>query len=335
MDNARRNRNNRHFHKLAALLAAVMVISTCVSAMPVSRAAFDRDAGAKAGQESFALSTKSVSLKALKGKKIRITYIDVGQGDSTLIELPDKKNILIDAGEYTAEDDVIGLLNKRKVKKIDYLIATHPDSDHIGSMQYVIREFRIGRMYMPDAPKNTKTYEFMMNAIKEKNVKVKNAHAGMSLFTGKYRKKLNNKFRITARFLAPAKGRTYSDTNNYSTVLRLKFKKRRFLFTGDAETLSEGEMVAGQSNGTDRALSADVLKVGHHGSYTATSAAFLTAVNPKVAVISCGKGNRYGHPHEQTLQRLKEYGVTILRTDINGDITLRSNGKKIVYSTEK
>ncbi|MCI1946080.1 ComEC/Rec2 family competence protein [Clostridium luticellarii] len=259
-------------------------------------------------------NTSNVLNPKVKSSQLLVHYIDVGQGDSELIQI-NGKNLLIDAGPNDSENKLMSYLNKQNIEKLDYVIATHPDEDHIGGMSSVIKKYEIDGFYAPRKTTDTLTFEKMIVSLKDKNMKI---DVPNPLDT-----KLNLGENITAEILAPNSS-TYEDTNNYSIVLKITYGDTKFLFTGDAETKSESEM-------TDKNydLSADVLKVGHHGSSSSTSEEFLDRVNPKIAVISCGKNNKYGHPTKKTINKLKKKNIQIYRTDVDGTILLTSDGSKI------
>lgn len=244
---------------------------------------------------------------------LKVHYIDVGQGDSELIQV-NGKNLLIDAGPNESRDKLMSYLKKQNIKKFDYVIATHPDEDHIGGMGDVIKKYPIDKFYTPKKIVNTKTFKYMIQQLRNKNMKIDTPEPGIKLDLGK---------NTTAEMLAP-NSMNYPDTNNYSVVLKITYGNTKFLFTGDAEKTSESEMI---DKGYD--LSADVLKVGHHGSSGSTSQQFLDKVDPKIAIISCGKNNKYGHPHKKTINKLKKKNIQIYRTDVDGTIILMSNGSKI------
>lgn len=241
-----------------------------------------------------------------------VHFIDVGQGDAILIQLSSGKNILIDAGESSSP--VISYLKQAGVKKLDAVIATHPHSDHIGGMADVIQAFDIGSFYMPKVSHTTKTFENMIDAVKNKGLKATEAKAGASIDVGQG---------FMAFFVAPNSA-SYDNLNNYSAVLKLEVGQSAFLFTGDAEELSENEIVRGGSN-----LQSNVLKVGHHGSKSSSTASFLNAVKPQYAVICVGSDNKYGHPTDEVLTRLQAVGAKIYRTDTQGTIIITSNGNNI------
>lgn len=240
-------------------------------------------------------------------------FIDVGQADSTLVKLANGETMLIDAGDNKTGIDAVAYIKNAGIKRIDYLVATHPHADHIGGMSDVIKQFDIGRIYMPDAAANTKTFSDMLDAIEEKNIPVTKAAAGVNIFS------FDN---MSADIIAP-NSEKYDDLNNYSAVVRLTYGDTAFLFMGDAETLSENEITA--------EVKADVIKIGHHGSDTSTGKNFIMRVSPRVAVISVGEGNSYGHPKKSVLDRLNANSIKIFRTDTDGTIVVGSDGKSIIY----
>lgn len=246
-------------------------------------------------------------------KDLLVHYIDVGQGDSILIQI-NNKNLLIDAGPKESSEKIKKYLLRQGVKKLNYVIATHPHEDHIGGMTEIIRKFDIGNFYAPKKTSNTKTFESMISALMNKNLKINPAKAGITLNLGD---------EITCEMLAPLNA-DYEDINNYSAVIKVTYGQTKFIFTGDTEKLSEKEML---QNNLD--LSANVIKIAHHGSSSSSSKEFLDKVNPSIAVISVGAENDYGHPHESTLSELRKRKMTVYRTDKDRDILLLSNGKNI------
>ncbi|KNF09965.1 ComE operon protein 3 [Gottschalkia purinilytica] len=247
--------------------------------------------------------------------QLAVHFIDVGQADSILIQFPNGQTSLIDGGNRDDKDLVVNYIKEQGIKKIDYLIATHPHEDHIGGLPEVINTFEIGKIYMPKKSANTKIFERVVKSIKDKGLKATVAKGGIDIINDN-----DLKFKI----IAPNSD-NYSDTNEYSIVNKLEYKNISFLFTGDAEKESEEEMLNLGYN-----LSSDVLKVGHHGSRTSTSDKFLKAVNPKYGVISLGKNNDYGHPHKEAIDTLKNNNVNILRTDELGTIRIISDGEKLI-----
>ncbi|WP_103109465.1 MBL fold metallo-hydrolase [Brevibacillus reuszeri] len=263
-----------------------------------------------------AKTTSVASPLPLKEGKVVVHYIDVGQGASQLIIGPSGKTILIDAGNNDKEKVVTDYLKKQGVKKIDILLGTHPDADHTGGLDAVIRTFDIGKIYMPRVQANTKTFESVLTEIAKKGLKVSTAKAGLTL---------EWEPDVTIKMIAPIG--TYPDANDMSAVIQLTYGTTSFLFTGDAEVESEKDMVQSQVN-----LNSDVLLVGHHGSKTSTSEAFLNRVNPTYAIIQSGKENKYGHPTNVVLDRLAKKGIKIYRNDEQGNIVFSSNGKEIIPS---
>ncbi len=251
---------------------------------------------------------------------VTVHFIDVGQGDAELVLLPGGKTLLIDAGDNGQEDRLLSYLRSAGIVRIDYLVGTHPHADHIGGMQEVINAFPVGKIFMPKVTHTSKTYLNLLKAIDEKGLSIETARQGKLLF---------DENSVRAEFLAPCSD-TYEDLNNYSAVIRLAYKDTSFLFTGDAEALSENEMLSANVN-----LQANVLKTGHHGSSTSTSQNFLKAVSPSFAVISCGKGNSYGHPHEEILKKLEKAGVQVFRTDEMGTIIIETDGKNFNIKKER
>lgn len=244
---------------------------------------------------------------------LKIYFLDVGQGDSVLIQVPGNHNILIDAGNNGDDDYIYSYLKQLGIETLDYVIGTHPHEDHIGSIDMVINNFNVKQIIMPNVTKDTKTFSDVIKAMVDKGLLNTNVKVGDEFDLGEA------KFTI----LAP-NSNDYSDVNDHSIVIKLEYDKNSFIFTGDAETVSEHEMVA---SGMD--LSADLLKVANHGSGTSTTAQFLKKVSPTYAVISVGEGNKYGHPDDITINRLVIHGVDVYRTDKLGTIVVTSDGNTI------
>lgn len=261
-------------------------------------------------------SNKSESESASISGQLKVHFIDVGQADCILLQ-QGNENMLIDAGNNDDEQTIKNYLQNVGVNEFKYVIGTHPHEDHIGSMDYIMNSFKVGKIYFPKATATTKTFENLFNAVKNKGMQFTQPTPGETFNLGQAK----------CTILAP-NGTKYEDLNNYSIVLKVEFGNNSFLFTGDAEDISEKEML---SKGYD--LKADVLKVGHHGSDSSTTREFLNAVNPKYAVISVGKGNDYGHPTADTIQKLHAKGIDIFRTDESGTIVAASDGTNITFNT--
>lgn len=247
--------------------------------------------------------------------KMIIHYIDVNQGDATLIQV-NTKNILIDSGPESSKKNLLAYLNSINLDKLDYVVATHPHEDHIGNMQHIIKEYDILSFYAPKITSNTKTFEEMIDSIKSKNLKINIIKEGTSSID------LGPNTSITV--FSPSKYE-YDNLNNYSPIIKIEYKNTSFLFTGDAEEEVENTVL--QNNFP---ISSDVLKVGHHGSSTSTSTSFLSAVNPSISIISVGEDNNYNHPSNETIKKLQQNKSIIYRTDIDGNIVLISNGNTIL-----
>lgn len=261
-------------------------------------------------------STQKIETSKVDGNLI-VDFIDVGQGDSILIRQGDHA-MLIDGGTSECKDDLLNFLKSENIQKFDYIVGTHPHEDHIGSLDDVINAYDFDTILFPKVTTTTKTFENLVNAVKNKNKKFTTPVSGNEYTLG------DAKFKI----LAPSSD-SYQSLNNYSIVINLTYGENTFMFTGDAETLSETEML----NSFDD-LTADVLKIGHHGSTTSTSKKFLNAVNPKYAVISVGKDNTYNHPTKTTMNKLEELKIPVYRTDEEGTIECVSNGKDITFNVE-
>ena len=249
--------------------------------------------------------------------QLKVSYIDVGQGDSELIQAGGK-TMLIDAGTNDSTDTLLNYLNNAGVKKIDYFVLTHPHEDHIGGADAVINSYPVGQIYMPKVTAATKTFEDVVMAMNKTGLKAIVPKPGTSFRLGE----------ATCIILSPINSDP-GNLNTYSIVLKMTYGREKFLFMGDATSSNEADMIA---KGYD--LSANVLKLGHHGSSTSTSEAFLNKVKPKYAVVSCGKGNDYGHPHLETMNKLKTKGIIVYRTDESGTIVCRSEGKTLSFDVK-
>ncbi|TYQ18098.1 UNVERIFIED_CONTAM: competence protein ComEC [Acetivibrio alkalicellulosi] len=248
---------------------------------------------------------------------MKIHFIDVGQGDSIFIETP-SQNILIDGGNR--DDTVINYLKTHDVKKLDIVISTHPHADHIGGLINVLESIHVDEVIDPGVVHTTKTFEDYLTLIDRKDIKFTEGRRGMKRYLG-------NGAQI--EILAPTNPSS-DHLNNASIVCRVSFGSFSVMLTGDAERESENEMVE-----STLSLKSTILKVGHHGSSTSTTKAFLDAVNPEVAVIMCGKDNKYGHPHKETLDKLYTKGIDIYRTDIDGTIIISTDGDTIEINVNK
>lgn len=260
------------------------------------------------------------SSPAISSEILTVSVLDVGQADCIVIHQGDHA-MIIDAGNNADSTFVVNQLKNMGIDRLDVVIGTHPHEDHIGGLDAVINSFEIGAIYMPKVSNNTKTFEDVLTAIRNKGLSVTTPVPGTAFTLGD---------EVQCLILAPNSA-SYDDLNNYSIVLKLTYNGKSFIFTGDAEIDSEEEILA---KGYD--LKADVLKVGHHGSTSSTSDEFLQSVSPEYAVICVGVGNTYGHPHQETLDKLDAAGVTIYRTDLSGGtIQFVVDGDQLLVSIEK
>lgn len=273
-------------------------------------------------QNSEVITQKSekdtIPTTIVPGQKVKISYIDVGQADSILIQIPNGKNILIDAGNNEDANTITSYIKKQNISKLDIVIGTHPHEDHIGSLDTIINTFDIGQVIMPKKDSTTQTYKDVITSIQNKGLKITEAKAGLKLDLGA---------EVNALLIAP-NSTSYDDVNNYSAVLKLSYGTNTFLFEGDAQEQSENEMINAGYN-----LKADALKVGHHGSHTSSTPTFLAKVEPSYSIISVGKDNSYGHPAQTTIDNLTKIGTKIYRTDQSGTIIIESDGKNITVNT--
>lgn len=251
------------------------------------------------------------------GSTLKVHFIDVGQADAILVQEGDQA-MLVDAGNNDDGELMVRYLNQQGIKKLQVVLGTHPHEDHIGGLDDIIKHFPVERVYLPKVNHATETYQDVLRAMKVKELKATAASGGQSFTLGD----------AQVEILAPNSS-SYEELNDYSIVSKISFGETAFLLTGDAGILSEQEML---TKGYD--LRANVLKVGHHGSYTATGEKFLKAVNPQIAVISVAAQNNYGHPHRETLQRLKNSKVEVYQTAQQGTLVLTSDGKKVTVENQ-
>lgn len=245
---------------------------------------------------------------------MEVHFIDVGQGDATLVKA-DGHYMLIDAGDNSKGSAVQLYLSKQGVEKLDYLILTHTDADHIGGADVIVSKFDIDQIFLGDFKKDNKTYKELMDAMAYRDIVYEVPEAGAEYQLG------------NASFIIIAPNAVYEDPNNSSIALVLKNGENTFLFSGDCEADAEADIL---SNGLD--IDVDVYKAGHHGSKTSSSKEFLEAMTPVYSVISCEENNSYGFPHAETLNNLRSMGVKVFRTDEQGSIIAYSDGSKLTWN---
>lgn len=239
--------------------------------------------------------------------------IDVGQGDSILVQTPTNKNILIDGGDEYSKNIINSYLRQKRIKTIDIIIATHPDSDHIGSLDNVIKKFNVNSIYMPEQSTNSESYQNLINSCTDKNLAIQYLYKDDVL-------NIDNNINIYV--LSPSYIQEESNLN--SIVFKLTFNNNSFLFMGDAEEENEKEILR-----SFELNNINFIKIGHHGSNSSSSLEFIKKINPDIAAISCGYKNQYGHPHKEVIDNLKQSHVSIYRTDRIGDIVFYSDGEII------
>ena len=264
-----------------------------------------------------AQESPDINTNVVEGQDAVVKFFDVGQADSIFVQSAGV-NMLIDAGTNNMGNTVVQNLKDLGITKIDYLVGTHPNEDHIGGMDDVINNFEIGTIYMPKVQTNTKTFEDVLDAISNKGLTITTPEVGYVFEVG------NTKCEV----MCAGTGTTEenSNLNLSSIVIRMVYGEESFLFMGDAEEKNESSRQWPQTT---------VLKVGHHGSDTSSSESFLNQVKPEISVISVGINNTYGHPKKTTLDKLNALETSIYRTDQNGTITITCDGTNCVVTTEK
>ncbi len=252
---------------------------------------------------------------------LEVHFMDVGQGDAILLVSPEGRSLLVDGGEFHMGDDVLAYLDELNIEELDIIVATHPHSDHIGGLIRVMEELPVGQVYDSGRMHTTQTMLSYLETIENKDIHFQVVSQGYSFQLGE---------EVKIFVLSPWDDLLQEEINAASIVLLVKYRDFTMLLTGDATALvEEGLLERGQLEPLH------ILKVAHHGSRTSTTEFFLSATRPDIAIISAGVGNRYGHPHEIVLERLKEYGVKIFRTDWHGSIVIWTDGYDIEVFLEK
>jgi competence protein ComEC len=258
----------------------------------------------------------------LKGSNKGLTFavLDVGQGDALFIESPTGVQVIFDSGPPRKVLGQLAQVMSPFDRSIDAVVITNPDADHIGGLQEILKNYKVGVVLEPGTFNNSKTYENLKNEIEKQNIKNILAKKGMRLDLGGG---------AVIDILFPNQDVSDWDPNDGSVVAKLSYGDTSVMLTGDS-TLKTEKIILGEYMET--ALDSTVLKVGHHGSRTSTSSSFVDAVSPEYSVISLGKDNKYGHPHKETLDTLISLGAQIFRTDILGTIIMQSNGQNVSFS---
>lgn len=284
---------NTKFFKIAFIISLCFILPSCIN---------------RTTSKNFINHNPKYS-----SKELLVHFVDVGQGDSALIQI-NNKNLLIDGGPSVNSDSLVSYLKDQGVKKLDYIIATHPHEDHIGGLPAVIANFSVENFYAPRKTADTEAFKDLVRVLKSKNLKINVAKSDMSFNLGD---------NVLINLISPLFSE-YEDINNYSVVLTLNFNSSSFIFMGDSEKLVENQLI---NKAYD--VSSDVIKVGHHGSNSSSSSEFIDKVSPQYAVISCGRKNDYGHPNKETLELFQIKNIRVYRTDLENTIVFRSDGNNI------
>ena len=251
---------------------------------------------------------------------LEVTFFDVGQGDAIFIETPKGHQILIDGGPDVSVLEKLGREIPFWDNTLDLIILTHPEKDHLFGLIEVLKRYRVENILWTGIVRDTQSYKVWLKGINEEEAKIKIAQSGQKISWG-----LDSEGFIEIFYpLENLEGKKFEKANNTSISSKLIFGQNSFLFTGDAEKSVERELM-----GKGSKIDSDLLKAGHHGSKTSTDPGFVKVVSPKIVVISNGRNNYYGHPHQETLDTLNKYDISVLRTDQLGDIKIFSDGRKL------
>ena len=279
-----------------------------------------QDEGSSSSASSASNTAKPNAAKKTTSAKssgtMVVRFVDVGQGDGSVIEFPDGKTLVIDTAA-DADGTVNNVLSNDKRSAVDWLVATHPDADHIGGLAGVIASNRVKSVWAPAVNSSTRTYTNFLEAVDGAGLSIHKAVSGKVIAKGPD---------YSIQLLWPPRGASYSDTNDYSAIVLVKFGSKRFLFTGDAPVEAQEEAGCGK---------VDVLKVSHHGSASGTDASLASTLSPAVAILSYGEGNSYGHPAKTVLEALKDAGAKVYGTGAQGTVTVTTNGKKLHVKTAR
>ncbi len=256
------------------------------------------------------------------GANLTLTAIDVGQGDALLLTFPHNESMLIDGGKQDKGPAVVAYLHSVGITHLTGVVATHPDSDHIGGLLAVLNSVPVDRVYDLGLPKSSDVYAELLQLIAQKNISYSKSRAGDDIA-------VDSDTTVSVINPLPSISATDVPDNDHSIVIKATYQRISYLLTGDAEAAAEKQMISLYN------CSAYVLKVGHHGSSAASSTAFLKAVKPRIAVISVGANNSYGHPSPQVLARLAAVDATVYRTDKQGTIVVTTDGQTVDVRTAR
>jgi competence protein ComEC len=295
---------------LASVLSSTVVAAGCITNISPSG--------------STPTANPSVELPLVQqptGANLTMSVIDVGQGDAILLTFPHNESLLIDGGKEVEGPTVVAYLHSVGITRLNGVVSTHPDSDHIGGLITVLGSMQVDHVYDVGLPKSSATYATFLQLIAQKNISYTQSRAGDNIAVDS----------DTAVFVINPQPMSATDApdNDHSIVIKVTYQRISYLLTGDAESPAESRMISMYN------CSAYVLKVGHHGSRYASSASFLMAVTPHIAVISVGANNTYGHPAPQALARLAAMNATVFRTDMQGTIIVTTNGQTVDVRTAR
>lgn len=309
---------------MAACLSLMLILSGCGSTSSSTSSSSQKAAASSSG-------AAAVSQVADNDKALHVTMLDVAQADATLIQYKGQ-NMLIDMGDMETRDSLVQQLKAHNVKTLDIVVITHPHGDHMGGMSALFKNFTIKQIYDNGQAANTAMYRNYLKNIKAKNIAYKALKKGDTITLAD-----DIHFDVLSPDTIFTKDNTdgISEsglTNNNSLVCKMTYGNFSIMFTGDAQKEAEAQILRSYKGAE---LKSDIIKVGHHGSKTSSSPAFIKAVAPKAATISCGQGNKYKFPHEPTLNTLKANNVEVYRTDRNGSITIISDGTNYSIQTAR
>lgn len=284
----------------------------------INKNSVEMDSADKQADDPISTENPEKDIKLPENSNFEVHYIDVGQADAALV-LCDDETMLIDGGNVADSSLIVSYLNKRNISHLDYVIGTHAHEDHIGGLSGALSVTSVGKVYAPKTEADSKAYQNFKSKVQAQGLQITNPTPNETFTLGS----------SSVRILAPI-SESVSDLNNTSIVLKITYGSTSFLFTGDAEREEEQDII---NKGYD--LSATVLKVGHHGSENSTSYVFLREIMPEYAIISVGKNNSYGHPTEEALSRLRDSDTKVYRTDLQGDIIAKSDGKTVTITPSR
>ncbi len=313
---SRAKRKVKNKIKKSPVIITILLILLAVSML------FLYQHGDKLGISLFQDKQSTATVPAPSDGEVLFHFIDVGQGDAILITSK-AGNMLIDTSESGERDKLSAYLTNAGIKSFKYVVFTHTDADHIGNADYIINNYSVENVLLPNFVHTSKTYDRMMDAIEEKKVNLILIGEGEDCEQAGYTFRLGS---LQNTVLSPTKD--YDDPNDMSIVIKAEYGDTSVMLTGDAEETPEADILAAWKASD---LKSTILKVGHHGSSSSTTQAFLDAVDPDFAIISCGLDNKYGHPHDPVMERLNDKSVKIYRTDKDGNIVFKTDGKTFTY----